>query len=120
MRGRLGDSARLNHILDAIVEIETYLENADYITFLSNSMMRFACIKQMEIIGEASDHISEVIKTQFSEIEWSQIKGMRNIFVHEYFGIDSRLVWEIIKHDLPDLKSKVVIIINALIKGHNY
>ena len=120
MRGRLGDNARLNHILDAIVEIESYLTNAEYETFLNNSMMRFACIKQMEIIGEASDHISEEIKTQFSEIEWSQIKGMRNIFVHEYFGIDSRLVWEIIKHDLPDLKSKVLTIIDSLSKGQNH
>ena len=81
---------------------------------MNNSMMRFACIKQMEIIGEASDHISEEIKIKFSEIEWAQIKGMRNIFVHEYFGIDSRLVWEIIKHDLPELKGKVVTILNAL------
>lgn len=77
-------------------------------------MMRFACIKQLEIIGEASGHISEEIKTQFSEIEWSQIKGMRNIFVHEYFGIDSRLVWEIIIHDLPELKEKIKAIINSL------
>lgn len=76
--------------------------------------MRFACIKQLEIIGEASGHISEEIKTQFSEIEWSQIKGMRNIFVHEYFGIDSRLVWEIIKHDLSELKEKIKAIINSL------
>lgn len=118
MRGKLGDSARLNHILFAIVEIETYLANINYDEFLNNSMMRFACIKQMEIIGEASDYISEEIKTQFSEIEWSQIKGMRNIFVHEYFGIDSRLVWEIIRQDLPDLKNKVVAIIKALSENH--
>jgi uncharacterized protein with HEPN domain len=74
----------------------------------------------MEIIGEASDHISEEIKTQFSEIEWSQIKGMRNVFVHEYFGIDSRLVWEIIRHDLPDLKDKVIAIIDSFSEGHNH
>jgi uncharacterized protein with HEPN domain len=92
MRGKLGDIARLNHILDSINEIETYLVNTDFDSFMNNSMMRFACIKQMEIIGEASDHISEEIKIKFSEIEWAQIKGMRNIFVHEYFGIDSRLV----------------------------
>jgi len=94
MRGKLGDKARLNHILDAILEIETYLINADFEEFMSNSMMRFACIKQMEIIGEASNHISEETKFQFSDIEWRQIVGMRNIFVHEYFGIDSKLVWE--------------------------
>ena len=72
--------------------------------------MRFACIKQMKIIGEASNHISTETKERFSTIEWAQIVGMRNVFVHEYFGIDSSLVWEIIKNDLPDLKSKITII----------
>jgi uncharacterized protein with HEPN domain len=104
MRNKLGDVARLNHILDSIKDIEDYLANADFEIFMVNSMMRFACIKQMEIIGEASQHISEEIKIKFSEIEWAQIKGMRNMFVHEYFGIDTRLVWEIINHDLPILK----------------
>jgi len=55
-------------------------------------MMRFACIKQMEIIGEASNHISSETKLKFTTVEWSQIIGMRNVFVHEYFGIDSNLV----------------------------
>lgn len=114
MRSRLGDKARLNHILDAIIEIESYLNDVDFEIFLKNSMMRFACIKQMEIIGEASNHISEETKTQFSEIEWRQIIGMRNILVHEYFGIDGRLVWEIIQQDLPELKSKVMAILNIL------
>ena len=114
MRGRLGDRARLYHILDAIIEIENYIMNVDFNDFLKNSMMRFACIKQMEIIGEASDHISDEIKTKFTEIEWIQIKGMRNIFVHEYFGIDTNLVWEIIKDDLPDLKNKVQFIVNSI------
>jgi len=104
VRGKLGDRARLNHILEAILEVEKYVLSADYEIFLNNSMMRFACIKQLEIIGEASNYISNEIKTQFFEIEWSQIKGLRNIFVHEYFGIDSKLVWEIINHDLPELK----------------
>ena len=73
-------------------------------------MMRFACIKQMEIIGEASNHISTETKERFSTIEWAQIIGMRNVFVHEYFGVDSSLVWEIIKNDLPDLKTKITLI----------
>lgn len=114
MRGNLGDKARLLHILEAIQEIETYTENADYKIFMNNSMMRFASIKQMEIIGEASNHISSDTKSKFSDIEWGQIIGMRNIFVHEYFGIDSRLVWDIIKNDLPELKKKIMIISNSL------
>jgi uncharacterized protein with HEPN domain len=114
MRGKFGDKVRLQHILAAIIEIENYLLNTDFSGFMDNSMMRFACIKQMEIIGEASNHISEDIKSKFSTIEWAQIVGMRNVFVHEYFGVDSALVWEIIKDDLPDLKEKIDQILNAL------
>ena len=114
MRSKIGDKARLKHILDAILEIEGYLLNIDFQLFLKNSMMRFACIKQMEIIGEASNHISEETKTKFSNIEWKQIVGMRNVFVHEYFGVDNSLVWEIIKNDLPELESKVKSILDSL------
>lgn len=89
MQGRQGDKIRLQHILDAIREIENYTGKSGHDEFKSNSMMRFACIKQMEIIGEASNHISEETQTKFSDIEWAQVIGMRNVFVHEYFGIDA-------------------------------
>jgi len=114
MRSKIGDKVRLRHILDAILEIESYSFNTDFSGFMENSMMRFACIKQMEIIGEASNHISEETKAKFSTIQWSQIIGMRNIFIHEYFGIDLRLVWEIIKVDLPGLKEKVSEILDSI------
>jgi len=102
------------HILDAINEIESYISDVDFAVFMNNSMMRFACIKQIEIIGEASNHVSAETKEKFSTIEWSQIVGMRNVFVHEYFGVDSSLVWEIIKNDLPDLKLKITDITKTL------
>ena len=76
--------------------------------------MRFACIKQMEIIGEASNHISNELKSKFTDVEWAQIVGMRNVFAHEYFGIDSSLVWEIIKNDIPDLKAKIKLILQSI------
>jgi uncharacterized protein with HEPN domain len=114
MRGKLGDKARLNHIWDAIIEVETYLLGSDLEGFMKNSMMRFACIKQMEIIGEAADHISDETKTKFSDIEWAQIIGMRNVFVHEYFGVDTHIVWEIIKNDLPILKKRIYEITQSL------
>ncbi|NOU16896.1 MAG: DUF86 domain-containing protein [Bacteroidales bacterium] len=114
MRGKLGDRVRLQHIFDAILEIESYLLNKEFSDFMENSMMRFACIKQMEIIGEASNHVSNETKSKFTSIEWSQIIGMRNVFVHEYFGVDSTLVWEIIKNDLPDLKEKIKNILDTI------
>ncbi|MBU3676752.1 MAG: DUF86 domain-containing protein [Chitinophagaceae bacterium] len=114
MRGKLGDKVRLLHILDAIQEIEVYFQDVEYTSFLSNSMLRFACIKQMEIIGEASNHISDEIKNKFTSIQWAQIIGMRNVFVQEYFGIDSTLVWDIIKNDLPELKSNIQLVYDSL------
>ncbi|MEN9339920.1 MAG: hypothetical protein RIQ62_1232 [Bacteroidota bacterium] len=65
MRGRLGDKARLMHIVDAIHEIDNYISKVDFHAFMGNSMMRFACIKQMEIIGEASNHITQETKDRF-------------------------------------------------------
>ena len=104
----------MHHILDAINEIESYLIGIKFAEFINNSMMKFACIKQMEIIGEASNHVSDHIKSQFSDVEWGQIIGMRNVFVHEYFGVDSNIVWQIIKDDLPELKEKVIKIIKLI------
>ena len=114
MRNKLGDKVRLQHILDAIEEIDSYLVDVEFDAFLQNSMMRYACIKQMEIIGEASDHITDDVKAEFTEIEWGQIKGMRNVFVHEYFGVDSNIVWEIINGDIPVLKVRILEILNSL------
>jgi len=104
MRSSLGDKIRLQHILDAIIEIENYTVNTQLFELEDNSMMRFACVKQLEIIGESCNHISPGTKEKYSDIEWSQIVGMRNVFVHEYFGIDTKIIWDIITNDLPKLK----------------
>ncbi len=114
MKSELGDKIRLQHILDAIVEIQNYLTATERSAFFSNSMMRFACIKQMEIIGEASNQLTKDFKAKFPNVEWAQIVGMRNVFAHEYFGIDSSLVWEIIKTDIPELKEKVEHILKSI------
>lgn len=107
MRSKMGDKVRLLHIYDAILEIESYVAGSELHDFMDNSMMRFACIKQLEIIGEAGNHLSDDLKSSFSAIEWLQIVGLRNIFVHEYFGIDSNLVWDVITNDLPNLKTSI-------------
>ncbi|MEI9945721.1 MAG: DUF86 domain-containing protein [Chitinophagaceae bacterium] len=107
MKDKLGDKQRLQHILEAISEIESYTSNADLASFLANSMMRFASIKQIEIIGEAANYITAETKQRFSEIEWQQITCMRHILVHEYFGVDADLVWQVIINDIPALKSSI-------------
>lgn len=61
----------------------------------------------MEIIGEAANHITKETTLKFPQIEWVQIVGMRNILIHEYFEVDSSLIWDIIKNDIPVLKGQI-------------
>ena len=114
MKGRIGDKQRMLHILDAINEIENYISGLGIADFHSNSMARFASIKQLEIIGEPARYVSEPTKAVYPDIEWEEIIGLRNILVHEYFGIDSNLIWQIIVTDLPIFKASVQKILSTL------
>ena len=110
MKGKMTDKARINHILDAIAEVEKYLSGVLYTDFMSNSEKRFATIKQIEIIGEACNQLTPAFKEAHQEIEWKPIKGFRNISIHEYFGVNFLIVWEIAQNDLPVLKKQFSII----------
>lgn len=96
---------RLLHIRDAIKEIESYIEGVGFETFSKNSMMKFATIKQSEIIGEAARHLSDEFKKEYFQISWKEIGGLRNILVHEYFGVDDMLIWQVATVDIPAFKS---------------
>jgi uncharacterized protein with HEPN domain len=114
MRDEIGDKQRLIHILEAISEIESYIKSSSFDDFISNSMMRFASIKQIEIIGEASNFITDITKNKFSDIEWQKIIGLRHVLVHEYFGVDMTIIWQIIEKDIPELKLKIEHLINEI------
>jgi uncharacterized protein with HEPN domain len=77
-------------------------------------MMQFACVKQLEIIGEAANHLTSHFKKLYSEIQWREIINLRNILIHEYFGIDTKIVWDIIKIDIVTLKSQIKEIIEQI------
>lgn len=114
MQGKQGDKARILHILDAIEEIDFYNSNVDFEKFIKTSIIRFASIKQIEIIGEAANHVSDETKSKHPEIPWKKIVGLRHILIHEYFGVDAKIVWDIIQNDLPELKKHIQSLLQAI------
>src|ERR1051326_4396717 len=103
MKGLLSNKTRVHHILDAISEIETYIENVTEDQFLQNSEKRFATIKQIEIIGEACNKLTDELKLAHPDIPWLQVIGFRNISIHEYHNVSFHIVWGIATKDLPAL-----------------
>ena len=114
MKGQLSDKARLNHILDAINAIEEYTAEVSFEDFTQSSEKTFATVKQLEIIGEAANRISEETRNLDDEIEWSKIIGLRNILVHDYYIVDHSVVWEIIEDELIKLKTQIKKLINQI------
>src|SRR5258706_5635342 len=106
MKRELTDKVRVSHVVEAIEEVEKYLKGHSYQDFLDNSKKRFATIKQIEIVGEACNRMSKGFRGRHSEIKSKEINGFRNISIHEYFGVDNQIVWQIAKDDLPALKKQ--------------
>ena len=119
MRGNLGDKHRLQHILDAISELEGFVNGVTITDFEANRMMQQACVSDLMIIGEASNHLSATIKDKYISIDWAGIKGFRNIIVHEYFKVNTVIVWQLIHNNLPDLKNVVMQALQDLEEAKN-
>ena len=70
-------------------------------------MMYYAVVKNIEIIGEASNMLTEEFRDKHPQTPWKQVNGMRNYIVHEYFQVDNSVVWDVITDDLPLLEQQV-------------
>lgn len=108
------DDLYLNDISESVRAIEIYLENMDYEKFISDRKTYSATVRELEIIGEAVSKLSDELKEQYPDVLWQQIKPFRNKLVHEYFGIDCKIVWDVVKNELPILNSQILFISNKL------
>lgn len=97
----------LTHILDNITEIENITKDIDKYDFFQSKLIQNAAIRGLEIIGEAVKNIPAPFRNKHPVIKWRTIAGMRDVLIHEYFGVDIALIWEIIQKDLPILKKKI-------------
>jgi len=101
------DKLYLKDTLDSIEKIEKYVNNLNYEEFSKNLVVIDAVVRNFEIIGEATKNLSKEIKSLYPNIPWKEMAGMRNKVIHEYFGVNLKIVWKTIKERLPELKIKI-------------
>lgn len=98
----------IEHILDNINKIESFSKNMTKDELFKDVEKQYAIIRAIEIIGEAAKNISKDLTMKYSNIEWKEIIGTRDKIIHNYFGVDLDIVWNIIKINIPDLKQKIL------------
>lgn len=95
--------ARVHDILESIANARSYIEGMTFDTFVSDRKTLRAATYEIGIIGEAARHIPADVQERYPGVPWSNMRGIRNAIVHEYFRIDVAVLWDTITHDLPPL-----------------
>ena len=103
----------LRDILDAIEHAQEFVGGMDYTQFGSDDKTNYSVVRALEIIGEASKNIPQIIRRKYPEIPWRDMAGMRDKLAHEYSGVNLEVVWRTVEEDLPILKSQIQRVIQS-------
>jgi len=95
----------IDDILEAIDFIREYAAGMDYGSFESDKKTQHAVIRNLEVIGEAARVLPDEVKNRTPEIEWHKIVALRNILIHEYFGVNLKIVWDVIQNKLDEIEA---------------
>ncbi len=98
----------INDILDSIEKIEQYTKDINENEFLTDTQIQDSVFRRLEIIGEAVKNIPNDFRDKYPDIPWKKIAGLRDVLIHEYFGVNVRRAWKMVKHDVFDLKEKIL------------
>jgi uncharacterized protein with HEPN domain len=95
------DDLLVSDMIDCCLKILNYIKGLDYNAFLNDSKTTDAVIRNFEVLGEACKYVSDETKLKNPLIEWRKIGDFRNILIHDYFGINHDILWNIIEKELP-------------------
>ncbi len=94
----------IKDIDEAMEDVMDFVDGMDYEGFLKNRKEHYAVIRAIEIIGEATKNVPDSVRSNYPQIPWKDMAGMRDKLIHEYSGVDLKRVWRTAKVDIPELK----------------
>lgn len=101
------DRLYLIHIRECIERIDSYVSVDDKQKFLDSTLIQDAVLRNLQVLAESTQRLSDAAKESAGEVDWFKIAGFRNVLVHDYLGIDIEQVWNILEKDLPELKRHI-------------
>ena len=97
----------LQHILDEARFLRASSSGVSKEAFLQDETLKRACVRSLEVIGEAVKRVPDAVRQQYPQIEWRAIAGMRDRLIHDYFGVDYEIVWDVVTRKVPTLEQEV-------------
>lgn len=97
----------LLHIMDEINYLLQHSKRLSYNKFIHDETLKRSFVRSLEIIGEATKNLPKTFTGKYPEVPWKDIAGLRDVLVHQYFGINYKKVWDIVKNKIPKLKGQI-------------
>lgn len=104
----------LRDIFNAMISIESFVENMNFDQFMEDDKTSSAVIRKLEIIGEAAKNVPQSITQKYPTVPWKEMAGMRDKLIHFYFGVNLKLVWQTVKHRIPQVKPTIKQLLDEL------
>lgn len=101
----------LNDMREAVSSIEEFVKDMTFEEFEKDRKTLFAVIRAFEVLGEATKKIPKTVREKYPEIPWKEMAGMRNKLIHEYFAVDTKVLWKTVQTDVPEMRQAMRVLL---------